>query len=639
VPFAPAAQAQNTVIGGAFVVEPPTLIAAGFEWYVDGDVNRDASVAVSYRGAGDVEWKDALPFFRLQNEKVETQAFTYVAPNMFAGSVFDLAPDTEYEFRFELRDPDGVSGEEVRVRSVHTRAEPMPAADGNMYHVYPRGYEGPTEEPAFKGLKEAYFTGSIGGDWFNAYPAPVAPGDVILVHAGLYKDDRYRYGHELFSGFAECCDTTWDGTYYLTENGTEERPIVIKAAGDGEVIFDRDGNHVLFNVMAADYTYFEGITFRDTAIAIEAGLKNIAGSKGLTVKRSRFEQVGVGIHTDFSGSSNYYIADNIMLGRHDPAILTGFATRGIWQDVPPEKARTLSQYAVKVYGSGHVIAFNTVRNFHDGIDHATYGLPDGYPDPLRDRMPVSIDIYNNDISNVHDDCIEADGAMHNIRVLRNKCVNSGAVALSLQTILGGPAYFVRNVHYHSPARGGIKLSFNPSGGVFFHNTFTSGIRGGAGSNLMFRNNLILKEMPADASLAINTFTGYSTSDYDGVMIDPDAPASIVWQQPEGETATDYQASQTAMEFRTLEAFARDTGQGAHSKAVDFGIFARLTPADPTEPSHVYDPDTIDFTLKPQSPAIDAGVRLPNVNDNFNGLAPDLGALEQGQPPPIYGPRP
>ena len=30
--------------------------------------------------------------------------------------------------------------------------------------------------------------------------------------------------------------------------------------------------------------------------------------------------------------------------------------------------------------------------------------------------------------------------------------------------------------------------------------------------------------------------------------------------------------------------------------------------------------------------------LPNVNDNFTGRAPDLGALESGRPVPHYGPR-
>ena len=36
-----------------------------------------------------------------------------------------------------------------------------------------------------------------------------------------------------------------------------------------------------------------------------------------------------------------------------------------------------SYVAVKVYGPGHVVAYNYVANFHDGIDIETYGNPDG----------------------------------------------------------------------------------------------------------------------------------------------------------------------------------------------------------------------------------------------------------------------
>jgi hypothetical protein len=60
--------------------------------------------------------------------------------------------------------------------------------------------------------------------------------------------------------------------------------------------------------------------------------------------------------------------------------------------------------------------------------------------------------------------------------------------------------------------------------------------------------------------------------------------------------------------------------------------------DPSRRGHVYQVDGYDFTLKPKSKAIDAGVALPNINDNFTGKAPDLGALESGQPLPHYGPR-
>ena len=83
---------------------------------------------------------------------------------------------------------------------------------------------------------------------------------MIKVHAGLYLSRHDHYSHEINSRFTTCCGTPWDGTYYLTQDGTADAPIAIVAAGDGEVIFDGDGNTVLFNLMGADHHYFEGIT-------------------------------------------------------------------------------------------------------------------------------------------------------------------------------------------------------------------------------------------------------------------------------------------------------------------------------------------------------------------------------------------
>jgi len=47
----------------------------------------------------------------------------------------------------------------------------------------------------------------------------------------------------------------------------------------------------------------------------------------------------------------------------------------------------------------------------------------------------------------------------------------------------------------------------------------------------------------------------------------------------------------------------------------------------------------DVQLDPSSGAIDAGRRLPNLNDDFTGNAPDLGAFESGCAAPLFGIRP
>ena len=286
-PTAPA-PADATVTPGEFVIEHPTLINLGFEWHIDGDANRNASVDVSFRKPGETAaWRKALPLARLHGEQVfQRNVFNLVTPNMFAGSILDLEPGTSYEARFVMTDPDGVNGAEAnatKIVTVRTRPEPVPATGGKTYHVYPTKWAGPKSEPAFEGIMCAYnYCGA--GDTAPGGRPRVKPGDTILVHAGTY-----AYHYEFYGNNTQInATTTFEGTYYLTADGTPDKPIVIKAAGDGEVIIDGRGNFNLVNVKAADYNYFEGITFRNTQIAIWAGTQFIAGSKGLTVKRCRY---------------------------------------------------------------------------------------------------------------------------------------------------------------------------------------------------------------------------------------------------------------------------------------------------------------------------------------------------------------
>jgi hypothetical protein len=652
--------AENQVKPGKFVIEPPTLINLGFEWYVEGDDNRNAAVEVWYRRVGDRDWKQGLPLFRLFYEQTIYNPFNYVAPNMFAGSIFDLEADTEYECAFIMSDPDedGVVGDPVdwhlqygpnyqrkalKLVTVRTRAEPKPFVGGKTYHVYPRGYTGPKEQPAFTGLLSAYYTGMSNTDHYNVYPPRVEPGDTILVHAGVYIDTaRYVYGG---SGLG----TIFDGTYRLTKSGTADKPIVIKAAGDGDVIFDGGGNYNLFNVMATNYTYFEGITFRGTDVAIEAGQKEITGSVGLTVKKCRFEDIGIGVHTDWSGSKNFYVADNVFIGRDDPTKLLGW--RGAtWEKFPGYPRPVKSLYAVKVYGSGNVVAYNYVANFHDGIDNATYGNPDGNPNVIMDRRSVAIDFYNNDISNIADNCIESDGTMHNTRMLRNRCFNVAHRALSVQPGLGGPAYWIRNIVYHDPEGGSTKWFDNAAGVVILHNTLIGqSAQHGTGytdyttSNVHFRNNLILEQGAFAGAFPeifyMDTFTNYTSSDYNGYMPYPGAVYSYVWKSPPFNLLADYVGPREYRAYKTLAEYSAGTGQEKHSILVNYGIFNKVSEPNPADPQHLYNPADFDFGLRPTAVAIDAGCILPNVNDGFTGRAPDLGALEFGQPVPHYGPRP
>src|SRR5580658_6936549 len=245
--FPAAAWCQNNTVPGEFLIDPPTLVSLGFAWKISGDDNRNARVDVTYRKKGESQWKTGLPLLRLQHEQVSggvpreggRHYYSYVAPNMFAGSLLNLEPGSEYECHFVLSDPDGVKSKAEKTVIARTRQEPQPATGGHVYHVYPFGYKGTKQEPAFTGLLAAYYMGSDQSDHSNALPPRVQPGDIILVHAGLYKDNRFIYGG--FDRTVPAYGTPFDGTYYLTQSGTPDKPIVVKGAGDGEVVFDGDG--------------------------------------------------------------------------------------------------------------------------------------------------------------------------------------------------------------------------------------------------------------------------------------------------------------------------------------------------------------------------------------------------------------
>ncbi|MGH9673209.1 MAG: hypothetical protein ACRD44_08510, partial [Bryobacteraceae bacterium] len=62
--------AQNATRPGRFHVEHPTLLNLGFEWAIEGDANRNATVEVRFRKAGTAAWRSGLPLLRIGGERV-----------------------------------------------------------------------------------------------------------------------------------------------------------------------------------------------------------------------------------------------------------------------------------------------------------------------------------------------------------------------------------------------------------------------------------------------------------------------------------------------------------------------------------------------------------------------------------------
>jgi hypothetical protein len=282
-----------------------------------------------------------------------------------------------------------------------------------------------------------------------------------------------------------------------------------------------------------------------------------------------------------------------------------------------------------------VVCHNAFAYFWDAVTLSTYGSPKpGYE-------AVAIDIYNNLIHMVNDDFIESDGGVHNIRVMRNLGVNAAHNAFSAQPVFGGPAYFIRNIVYRS--RGALKFAdASPAGLVVYHNTFVAEVAGArhSYSNVHYRNNLVLgADTPKKPIAVFRTATPYSSFDYDGFRPNRSVSRQFLWFPPAAASAHHAALGvEQALAYPSLQAFSEATGHERHGVEVDYDVFENLRQPDVSRPNLIYHVSDLNFNLKPGSRAVDAGLRLPNVNDDYTGQAPDLGARELGRPVPVYGPR-
>jgi hypothetical protein len=298
----PVAQFTDVLAITAVSLDPPTLHALGVQMLIRGDQNRNASVTVRYRPAGSSVWRPGPPLFRVFPETVPQPV-----PEQFAGSIFDLAPDTSYEIELHATDADGPVDE---LRIVTGRTRPVPR-------------DQPVTPRSITVASAAAFHSAL---------ASAVPGDVIVLANGIYP-----------------------GPFVLLASGTAENPLVIRGESTSGVILDGQ-DCARCNVFEAtgSYVHIERLTIQNALRALRfLG----PGAHNNVVRRIQIENVVHGI----AGSVNqrdFYICDNIIEGRLAwPWVFAGDATRH-WDD-----------RGVALYGNGHVVCHNRIKGFGDPLVH------------------------------------------------------------------------------------------------------------------------------------------------------------------------------------------------------------------------------------------------------------------------------
>jgi hypothetical protein len=418
-------------------------------------------------------------------------------------------------------------------------------------------------------------------------------GDVIELAAGMYT-----------------------GNFGIHASGTASDPIVIRGVDQSSVILD-GGGCTGCNVLETygSFIHVEDLTIQHASRALRF---QSAATHDNVVRRVRIRDVILGIGSS-PDQRDFYIADNILEGRlvwpcvyssTDPACNAG-----------GEAGLHANDDGINVQGDGHVIAHNRVTGFGDAIKTE--------PDGVR-----SIDIYGNDVLSAYDNGIELDGSLRNTRALRNRFTNTYAT-MSFQPIFGGPAYVIRNVLYNV-ADEQFKLHArtpDPTvGAVIYHTTVIRSLRAIQCSSsdtpyaFTVENNLFVGPAAISDGYTVRydvPSISTATSDYNGYF-------------PDGQFEFGYSAGAGGVHYTDLAGAAAGGLFEVHGTVVDATTFAAGT----TAPGDFM---TAQVPIVPElgasSAALDRGVVLPNIDDGYQGAAPDLGALERGCEPPIYGPRP
>ena len=98
----------------------------------------------------------------------------------------------------------------------------------------------------------------------------------------------------------------------------------------------------------------------------------------------------------------------------------------------------------------------------------------------------------------------------------------------------------------------MKIHGDPAGIFYLNNTYVGEFRMlTPASNLHLRNNLLLGQGTNPRVLAIDTFTNYSSSDYNGFRVNPGAAESFAWNSPPFDVVRDYYPQRKAVDTATI----------------------------------------------------------------------------------------
>ena len=295
---------------------------------------------------------------------------------------------------------------------------------------------------------------------------------------------------------------------------------------------------------------------------------------------------------------------------HDPRY-----SANSWSDGHPEGPQAI---AFSWCGGRHVIRHNEMYNTGDKRFNDVMGGEDNFS---RNGFPDSdTDIYGNVVADGWDDGIEAEGGNRNVRIWGNY-IDRTATGVATTVTSVGPLYIFRNIYNRNRFKGKVapdddeRQAFVKAGSdaalgdgrrYIFHNTMLQAVSESARQPLGAAAGIggTGAKQPINNTVSRNNI--YDLWRPRGVAYDVGRDDDFGYDLFSGETG----GLRYVRPMVGKPVYA--AGHGAVSGANGL------------------------YQLSRMSPGYDAGVRIPNFNDDFLGKAPDVGAHEAGTPPMKFG---
>ena len=558
-------------------------------WKPDG-ASADRACTIRYRAVGDKEWREGYPlwfddrhpeaFAKIYPDRYhwrnQTEASQPEFSHQYRGSIVNLKPDTEYEIELRLEGTD--TRATVRAR---TWSETFPV--GRTIRVPAK-----SAEPVIVtegGSADAYVLVAPEGDSATIDIDDKADCCVevrasYVIVRGLTLKNAHRHGVGIYGQVhdvvVEGCDISGWGS-----KCRQERELWGK--------------------------YGQWGTQADSGVFSEGGDSRTTTMSRLVIQRNRIHHP----RYDTNAWSEY----RKKADKQNKGPVKG----GRWHPYGPQGI-SLHNTAGNIVIRYNTIASDKDHYYNDGMGGS--GNYSGAGFPRRDS-----DIYGNDISGCWDDAIESEGANCNVRIWDNYLHDSFNMIATACTHIG-PLYIFRNVSGASQHHPGDD-SDKTGRGVFLK----AGMRRfkddeiffGGGRTYLFHNTIWQPPIPEGKEKPVGVQFGFTG--WGGAVRNHVSRNNVV----DSQYASSIKTKEYGPDIIANNDFDHDLLAGK-----PITVHPQWAHAIKGKPIYADDDQPKDFTQTPDSPGYDAGVRLPNFNDNFTGKAPDMGAQEAGKPLVKFG---